>query len=253
MKTFRLMGGLGDCLISGAALQRLEVPVGFITNPKLKPIFEHHPTIKLMENVDNAHTFRWVSQIKEVNLYGLHTMQRFSSQVGLYLDPTDVLNIHKADGSVITNKGNWSGPILINQYSAEGTRRSIPSKYIGMIEEIVDGDFEIKYIGENGPNKKSTINIPDMIDILTECRLFIGPVSFCYHLAACLRTKSILFTSYMPPHKFSHFYKTTHITANSICSLTCEERRSACTLECDAFKYDDEEVYSILVKTIKGQ
>lgn len=250
MKTFKLMGGLGDCLLVGAVLQKLDRPVDFITNKLLEPVFEHHPKINFFSNGNAQYEFKWVSQIKEKNLYGLHTIQRFSSQLGFYLDPTEVLNVYGENGLPIINRGGFD--IVVNQYSAEGHRRCIPDKYVDMIYEIADGDFAVKLIGSNDLKYgESTTSIKSMIDLLSGAKLFIGPVSFCYHLAACLRVNSVLFTSYMPPHKFSHFTNTAHITANAQCSFMCEQNNRACLPDCMAYSYDDDEVYKTLCKKIK--
>lgn len=251
MKTFKLTSGLGDCLIAGASLQKLNRPVNFITNPLLEPVFRHHPTIKFFSYGKHDFEFKWVSQIKDKNLYALHTMQRFSSQIGFYIDPTEVLNIYNENGQQILNKNKWT--IVINQYSAEGERRCIPAKYINMIEEIIDGDYKIELVGKNDhPYRHNSItDISKIMDSLANCKLFIGPISFCYHLAACYRTPSVLFTSYMPPHKFSHFTNTTHITANAQCSFMCEQNNVRCLPDCMAYSYNDEEIYNILHRKIR--
>ena len=240
------MGGLGDCLIAGAALQKLGTPVKFITNSLLEPVFRYHPTIKFVYDGADPFEFKWVSQIKDKNLYGLHTMQRFSSQIGLYLDPMDVLNIYNVDKKPMRSNGL---KIVVNECSAEGERRHIPPKYMDMIDEIVDGDFAIEYIG--ACRRPSYTNIINMMNALCEAKLFIGPVSFCYHLASCFHASSVLFTGYMPPHKFSHFFNTTSIASGAQCTFRCEEMRSSCLSNCGAYNYNDEEVYNILKKEIR--
>lgn len=247
MKTYKLTSGLGDCLIAGAALQALDTKVKFITNPLLKPVFEYHPTIEFATDGSPDLTFQWVSQLS-TNLYALHTMQRFSVQAGLYVDPTNVLKIYDQNHNQLIGSGDL---IVVNEESAEVNRRYIPNRYIERIEAINGGKYEIKYIG-NGP-RSTCRDIGEMIQVLLRAKVFIGPVSFCYHLASCLHVKCILFTGYMPPHKFSHFFNTTAITANAPCSFMCEEQRRQCSESCQALNYDcvNDEIDRILCQHLR--
>ena len=232
---YQLMGGLGDCLLAGAALQHLGREVEFITSPTLKPLFDYHPTIKYSERYSEVdYEFKWVSQIKDKDLYALHTMQRFSSQIGFYLDPTKVLNIYDEVGQVINDSTEKT--ICINQFSAEKSRRQIPQFYMDYILDIIPSNYKVIWIGAN--EKQSCNDIITMVEHLRRCSLFIGPVSFCYHLASCIRTKCLLFTSYMPAHKFSHFFNTTAIEPlNATCRYTCEKDNFSCTQWCQSLIY----------------
>lgn len=250
MRSYKLMGGLGDCLLIGAILERLNESVIFETHPLLEPIFKYHPTIKLGKlDPQNGYEFRWPSQIDN-KLFRLHTMQRFAHQIGEFIDPTDVLRIYNQNGRHLINNGKSSTIIAVNQYSSEGSRRCIPDEYIDLIEQVLGDKYTIQYIGSNSPknSSKSITHIPDIINLLIDAKMFIGPVSFCYHLASCLHVPSILFTSYMPPHKYSHFFNTTSIGTNSPCLFKCEEERKSCISSCGAFNYDRENVIRILEK-----
>lgn len=247
---YQLMGGLGDCLLAGAALQSLGRNVEFITNPLIKSLFEYHPTIKYSESYNEVdYEFKWVSQIKYKNLYALHTMQRFSSQLGFYIDPTNVLNIYDGYGQIINDSSKKI--ICINQFSAEKSRRQIPHFYMEYILSLIPSDYQVIWIGEN--EKESFKDISTIVSLLRNCSLFIGPVSFCYHLASCIRTKCLLFTSYMPAHKFSHFFNTTSIEPlNSPCRFTCEKDNFSCTTWCKALEYDKMDIEYNLKKILNG-
>lgn len=235
------MGGLGDCLLAAASLQYLDKDCYFKTSPLLKPLFETHPNIIYKEDAydPNSHldiNFKWVSQIHNKDLYPLHTMQRFSSQLGFYIDPIDVFTVYNSKGNRSINEPTRP-TICINQFSNEPTRRYIPDEYLDMILDQYS-NYEIIWIGSN--SRESVTNIPEMVDHLLNCKLFIGPVSFCYHLASCLRTSSVLFTSYMPEHKFSHFFNTTAINpiAGADCRFHCERVNEQCEVGCKAHIYD---------------
>ena len=242
MLKYQLMGGLGDCLLAGAALQSLELPVEYVTNPLLRPLFEYHPTINFSNNTNNInYEFKWVSQIKDKDLYALHTMQRFSSQLGFYLDPTKVLNLYDKNGRIINSQKEKI--VCINQFSAEKSRRQIPEKYMGYIISLIPRDYKIVWIGANNDGIKSINDIQTMINLLSNCRLFIGPVSFCYHLASCIQTECLLFTSYMPAHKFSHFFNTTAIEpVDANCRFTCEKDNFSCPAWCRSLEYDKDDI-----------
>ena len=245
------MGGLGDCLLAAASLQYLDADCYFKTNPLLKPLFECHPNIIYKEdsydpNSGSDINFKWVSQIHNKDLYPLHTMQRFSSQLGFYIDPTDVFTVYNSKGNRSINEPTRP-TICINQFSNEPTRRYIPDEYLDLI--VKRYNYEIVWIGSN--NRDSVTDIREMVNQLLSCKLFIGPVSFCYHLASCLRTKSVLFTNYMPEHKFSHFFNTTAINPkNSPCRFTCEKDNVQCKVGCGAQVYDKQLMLDLIDRAL---
>lgn len=240
MLTYRLHHGLGDCLIAAASLQSLGRPVNYDTNPAIQELFKYHPDVKYVrDSPPHTYEFKWVSQIKSTNLYALHTMQRFSSQIGFYLDPTKVFDIYGPNGKIVSTPQERT--VCINQYSAERNRRYIPDEYMDVIlGEIEKMGYTPVFIGAN--KNRTIVSISEMTKHLTNCKLFIGPISFCYHYASCLRTQCLLFTSYMPAHKFSHFFNTVHIDpVNSPCRFTCEELHNKCEMSCK-HTYDIEEI-----------
>ena len=254
LPSFELMRGLGDCLIAGASLQKLGRPVDYITSPLIVPLLANHPTIRAFSSGKAANKFRWVSHIKDRNLYGLHTMQRFSSQIGLCIDPTEVLTIYGSDRKpLVHNSQDCGNYIVVNQYSAEGERRAIPTTYVNkIVGRATDIGVPITFIGKNGPphNSNEITDISKMVEVLLNCKLFIGPVSFCYHLASCLGVPCLLFTSYMPAHKFSHFFNTVAIESRASCTFRCEEKRASCGSSCEAYSYDGEYVDFLLDKLL---
>lgn len=235
---YRIDGGLGDVLLVGAALQDQGKVCILQTNPLLNPIFQYHPIIQLGQ-CQNAQMFKWPSQYHK-NIWALHTMQRFSSQIGLYTDPTDVLKIYNRDGlqKICSKKEKI---VCINQHSAEYERRYVPDNYINLIHQMLPSEYKVVWVGSNRNGQKSITDISEMIELFEVCSLFIGPVSFCYHLASCMHVPSLLFTAYMPAHKFSHFFNTESISSNAQCQYKCEIKR-ICDPNCGAFNYDGVEI-----------
>lgn len=239
--SIKLTKGLGDCLIAGAAVQKLSLltnrKIKYVTDPRLEFLFENHPNIEYAKSSSNPFELKWVSQYQN-NLYPLHTMQRFSSQLGFYLDPTETLKFYDNNGIITNNPKNRL--VCINQFSAEKSRRFIPQKYTDSAKSICENKgYEVIILGE--------LNIANSLSFLRETSLFIGPVSFLYHLASCIGTKSLLFISYMPEHKFSHFSNTTSIIPKRKCSYLCEENETQfrnendCWGQCKAIDYNFED------------
>ena len=255
-QTVELTSGLGDCIVAGAAIQALgrnnNLSVNFKTNPILDFLFNGNPNIKTTDKEGNIR-LKWVSQYKDKNLYPLHTMQRFSYQLGFFIDPTDVLDVYINKKKIINNPSNKT--ILINPLSAEYNRRYIPSNIIDNIEKLcIEKGYEVVYIGDS--YKESTKDIKTCTALLENCKLFIGPVSFYYHLASALRVKSILFTNYMPEHKFSHFFNTISINPTLGCVNLCEEREKEyrtennCWNKCKAIDYNLAEIKEKLLSCL---
>lgn len=242
--------GLGDCLIAAAVCQKLSrlnnnSKVKFHTNKLIHCLFDGHPNIEITEDLPTF-SFKWPSQINR-SLFNLHTMQRFASQLNMMIDPTDVVDIY-VKGNHIVNK--QSNIVCINDCSAEPTRRFIPKHIVELLyEEITKKGYEVYFIGNSMVNKsQSYSDISKCVDLLKNSKLFIGPVSFQYHLASALRTKCMLFTSYMPYYKYSHFFNTEHISSNMNCVKNCEEfenlirNENDCWSGCKAIEYDVNEI-----------
>ena len=259
MLTVELKQGLGDCLVAAASIQRLgEIKgekINFITNSAIEPLLRFHPNITYLSTGIPDITLKWSSNLGQ-NIFPLHTMQRFSIQLGFFLDPTRTLDIYNEHG-MLKNK-QTRNLICINTSSKEEKRRFIPDWCINLIEsesKIYGND--IVYIGNCG-DRPSISNIEEMTKLLLSCRLFIGPVSFPYHLASALKCKSLTFFSYMPSYKFSDFINTTPIDSNRECVKTCEEdERSTRSKEqcfmskCKAVDYNKEDILTKLSGLIK--
>lgn len=252
--TIELRSGLGDCIVAGASVQRLarrnNSKVNYTTNPKLQFLFEGHPDINY--SIEPGHKLHWVSQIKYVNLYPLHTMQRFSYQLGYFIDPVDVLDIYMSGKQVVSLAEDKV--VCINQFSAEKARRYIPDCFVEyLIQRIKSKGYNVTLVGDNNPYFGDSItDIKDCVDLLHHSKLFIGPVSFLYHLASAIRTPAILFTNYMPEYKFSHFFNTTSINPIKLCRHLCEEKeeeyrnKEKCWDSCKAIDYNINDINKVL-------
>lgn len=222
LESYELKEGLGDCLIAGAALQFKAIKdnkqIGFNTSDKLHFLLDTHPNIKL---TTTGKKLLWPSQIKDINLFPLHTNQRFSIQLGFYLDPTYTLDLY-INKQKLTHK-QTTNTICINTYSAESNRRYIdPHLMTNIISICKAKNIDPIFIGKND-NENSITDIKEIVNSLLSCKLFIGPVSFCYHLAACLGTPSVLLGNYMPLYKFSTIKNTTCFDSDLPCVAMCEE------------------------------
>jgi len=252
IKTIKIKESLGDCLIAGACVQKLAELTGekinLVTNMLLEPVFQYHPLIQLLDDAPIIDvTLRWVSQLrkeKDINLYGLHTSQRFSHQLGFAIDPTYTLDIYGKNHKAITPSGGRSKRVAINIFSAEANRRFIPDYALKILLETLDEyGYEIAFLGDCG-QESSTRGISESIEIITNSKLFIGPVSFQYHLASALKVKSLLFCSYMPYYKFSDFINTIAIYSDRGCVQFCEEfekrtrKAEDCWGRCKAIEYN---------------
>lgn len=247
LHSVELKNGLGDCIVAAASIQEYarknKIKIDFHTNEKLNFLFDGHPNINI-KNENSNFKLKWVSQLQH-NLYSLHTMQRFSYQMGFFIDPVEVLDIY-VKGQLQKAKKNKKF-ICVNQFSAEKNRRYIPDETIEIIEkEIKKNGYECVYIGDC--NKQSIKNIEECVKLLLECKFFIGPVSFLYHLASSLRVDCLLLTNYMPEYKFSHFFNTISVNPERKCYFRCEElesrirKENECWDRCKAADYNEEEL-----------
>lgn len=225
LESYELKEGLGDCLIAGAAIQYKAIldnkKIGYATSQKLHFLLDTHPNIEL---VDTGTKLLWPSQYKDTNLFSLHTSQRFSKQLGFYLDPTYVLDLY-INGNKLVNEPNTHS-ICINTHSAEHNRRYIKEETVSAIEDFCkQNSINLMFIGNS--NRNSITNITGIVDTLLSCQLFIGPVSFCYHLAESLRVQCMLLGNYMPTYKFSNFKNTISIDSELPCIQLCEQYERA--------------------------
>lgn len=221
VESYELMEGLGDCLIAGGAIQYKAVSenkkIGYATSKKLHFLLDTHPNIEL---VDTGTKLLWPSQFKETNLFPLHTSQRFSKQLGYYIDPTYTLDLY-IKGTKLVNIPS-ANTICINTHSAEYTRRYIKEETISAIEEFCN-QYSINLVFIGNSNINSITNIEGIVSLLLNCKLFIGPVSFCYHLAESLKVRCMLLGNYMPTYKFSNFKNTISIDSKLTCIRQCEQ------------------------------
>jgi len=249
--------GLGDCLIGAACAQEFSIKyrkLKFITSSSLKEILSTNPYFEYNDFGDADLNLKWPSQIDK-NLYNLHTSQRFAQQMNFTIDPCKTVDIF-INSKQIQNK-NIEKYICINTLSAEPSRRFIPDKYIQLIENYCyENNYKIYWIGKNS-KQEEVLDIKKCCYLLENCSLFIGPVSFQYHLAAAIKCNSILFCSYMPYYKYSHFNKTEHIFSKRDCVVRCEldenklRNENECWQACKAIDYNEEEVKFLLKKYLK--
>jgi len=227
MESYTLKEGLGDCLIAAAAIEekakRLNTKIGYNTHPLLHQFFDTHPYITL---TDNGTKLLWPSQTKNpLEYFKLHTVNRFANQLGIHVYPSTVVTLYR-QGLPLKYDKPAGNIICINVYSAESNRRYIDQNTIQAIENVCNvKNYNIKYIGSC--NKKSQIiDISEMIAALMGCKLFIGPVSFCYHLASAIGVPCLLLGNYMPSYKFSNFTNTHSIDSDLECIHKCESNES---------------------------
>lgn len=249
--------GLGDCLIAAACVQEFNKEfnrnVKFISSPILKPILEGNPYLNYESNGTPDLKLLWASQYDK-SVFRLHTTQRFSTQMGFYVDPTSVVDIY-LDGSKIENKSS-DKIVCINSLSAEKNRRFIPEYVINYVESFLRNEgYDIIWIGDNY-NKQSIRDIKECVNVLERCSLFIGPISFQYHLASAIKVKCLLFTSYMPYYKYSNFQNVEHVDSTRSCVSSCEEfekinrENNSCFDKCKAVEYDIKDIEYKLRKLI---
>jgi hypothetical protein len=220
-----LQQGLGDCVIVASVLEqyceRLGLPtIKYHTHTALVPYLRDHPKIQTVDKSDGLVNLKWVSQMKDEGLYNLHTCQRFSIQLGFIADPSQTTKLYRGNLPLLNNPTNRI--ICINSLSKERFRRFISRENLKTIEASAkEKNYEVVYIGDHYTNE-SIKDIDKALGILENCSLFIGPVSFWYHVAECMNIKCLLFTGYMPPNKFSHFLNTTALESNRSCRHFCE-------------------------------
>jgi len=246
MKTVRLKEGLGDCLLAGAAIQKYcqlrQEKVEFITAPKLEPAFRNHPDIIFNpENKIAEIELRWASQCrreKNLNVYSLHASNRYAVQLNILIDPTDTLNIYDDNKQIIKNNPTKK-TVCINIFSKELYRRFIPFTYIDFIINICKSKgYEIIFMGDCG-RYDGMQDIATNINVLKDTTLFIGPVSFMYHLASCLDVKCMTFFTYTPYWKFSDFKNTIPLyNLDYKCVFTCEEYEEQRTREMGCYRFN---------------
>jgi hypothetical protein len=256
--------GLGDCLLIAACAQeyykKFNKKLNYSTNPLLYDILRDNPYFNLNEKyVKPDLVVKWYADINKASLSKLHTIQRFSLQLGFYIDPTAVVDIY-LEGKRVLNVPTKKY-VCINALANERVRRYIPEKYVNFIAEYaVSKGYEVIWTGDN--YTQNTIkDIKTCTALYRDCTLFVGPVSFQYHLAGALRTPSLLFCSYMPYYKFSHFINTDHVYSTRSCVYRCEEtcddnnsllrHENDCLKQCKAVDYDEAEIAFKLNKFLK--
>lgn len=249
--------GLGDCLVAAGCVQEFSKKnrkLKFCTSEKLKDILSTNPYFEYSKSDEADLHLKWPSQIDK-NLYNLHTNQRFAQQMNFTIDATKTVDIF-IKNKLIENKNNEKF-ICINSLSAEESRRFIPTKYLNFIQDYCDKhNYKIFWIGKNNRNDE-IVDILKCCELLENCSLFIGPVSFQYHLAAAIKSNCLLFCSYMPYYKYSHFNKTNHIFSKRNCVSNCESNEQElrnindCWNECKAIDYDYEEIDFFLKNILK--
>jgi len=250
MVTYRLTEGLGDCLIAAACCEELSKRtgqrVGFKTSPLIAPFLGRNECLDL-NSTEEPVQLKWVSQMNDPGAYSLHTSQRFSTQMGFMIDPTKVVNLYNPHNQVVvasntalrhSPKGNF---ICINKASKEKGRRYLSDRVCEVIEEFAKTmGLGTAYLGDGG-----CTDITQCVCHLEDCKFFVGPVSFMYHLASALRVPSVLLTGYMPDYKFSHFFNTVSLRSRKWCTAECEvneksiRRIVGCDRENTCYAQDD--------------
>jgi ADP-heptose:LPS heptosyltransferase len=259
VSSVKLTSGLGDCLIAGGMLQTysslINKKITYITSPVLEPILKFHPDIEYRFSGEADIQLLWAGQLKS-RPYELHTIQRFSSQLGFYADPVNTLRLY--DSACPIKHTRNSNIVCINVSSAEAHRRYIPEDYINFIVELCGKHgLEPTFIG-NGV-QGSVTNLKEQVELLRNCALFVGPVSFPFHLAGCILTPSLLFVNYMPAYKLSHFINVESVEPTQVCRHTCEKEWDifkhyiGCHYKCIATSYSKEEIQFKFNKLLNKQ
>lgn len=222
MESYTLKEGLGDCLIAAAAIEAkarlLKTKIGYNTNELLHKYFESHPYIELKSY---GTQLLWPSQtINPSEYFNVHTVQRFAKQIGVNVFPSTTVNLYSS-GKTISHIGK-KDYVCINVFSAERNRRFIDNDTLQSIQEVCSNKkIHIKYIG-TCDRKDQIQDIDTIIEQLINCTLFIGPVSFCYHLASAIKVPCLLLGNYMPSYKFSNFTNTYSLDSSLDCIHNCE-------------------------------
>jgi hypothetical protein len=257
MKTFNsveIKTGLGDCLIGAACAQEFYKLNGkkikFVTSKLLEPILKDNPNFEFDSSGEGELKLLWPSQMNRFDLYRLHTSERFSMQMGFHIDPSKTVDIYLDNVKQICDSSEKT--VCINAYSAERSRRFIPKQYINLILDFCSkNNYKVRWLGMND-DPSSILDIKTCVEILRTTSLFVGPISFQYHLAAAMNCPSILFSSYMPHYKYSHFKNTHHIYSNRSCVDLCEEKENEmrslnnCFDMCKAIDYSEKDIIQAL-------
>lgn len=225
MRKFSLTATIGDCLVAGAAIQQLSIDinerVGYHTNSVLKDFFIHHPNIEYLENDEGCYQIKWASSVDR-KLFRLNSVNRYALQIGAICDQSCVLNIFDSNKKRI-EWGKKQDTIVINCSSAETNRRFIPQE---TIDYILSKNLakNVVFVG-NSHGQETCKDIPTIAKLLVNCKFLIGPVSFPYHLAQCLKTPTLAFFSYVTDYKFSNFNRIFSVSPSikESCATFCEE------------------------------
>jgi len=218
MKTVKFLTGgeLGDTIVAGGVLQlaakekneRFE----FYCNSAYHSIFDGNPYITCLPfdaNKETDITFLYPSQYYKkynVNIWHLHIAQRYSMQMGFFIDESYTLDIYQ-DNAIIKNQPKEK-TVAINLYSRQPDRRHVPDVIFD--DEILPLILELGYspifVGACGTfDYKSTTDLREIINILKETTLFIAPISGLEFIASCLNTRTMLFSSSVPYYRDCHF------------------------------------------------
>ena len=261
MLTVKLMEGLGDCLVAAAAIEEYgwqkAVKVRYITNPVLAPLFENHHVIEFAEDGPADVNLKWASTLRRedgIDVFPLHCINRFASQLGIYADPTKTLTVWDAKGNQIVNEPlsrDQKRHVCINIYSKDKTRRFVPQRFVDMLcGDCAAAEIDVKFIGECERSDQVT-DVNEMIELLKTATGFMGPVSFPYHLACVFDVSCLTFFSFMPAWKFSDFTNTSVMQGYRKCVARCEQWEEQSRKEQDCLggckvDYDDYQFRDLL-------
>jgi ADP-heptose:LPS heptosyltransferase len=248
--TVSLGGGMGDCIAAAAAVQykarNENTKIYFNGPPSLQPILKNHLDILLGHGGEEEVALKWGSQYEE-NIWHLHIKQKYSYQLGFFIDPTYTVDIFDESGEVISCDESEKH-VLINSLSSLPSKRAIPLDIIErvIVPMLVERGYTYEFIGSHYGNLQnfssgkslttfrgqssqvsdSDSDIESCIQKIKKSKLFIGPISGMAYLAEALGIPRMIFCSSVPYFKDMSFEKLTPIMQQEPCILDCEHARS---------------------------
>ena len=209
------------------------IKIRLVTTGTMEPVLRWNPWVEWGDHVnsDEVIHLQWASQYKE-NIWHLHIKQKYSYQMGFFIDPTYTVSIFDDNGVEMKNDPNEGYDVLINTMSSLPSKRWIPDYIVGtIIDECEGADFNVKFVGSH-TDDRTTKDIDLCIQLMRKAHLYIGPISGMAYLAEAMKMERMIFCSSVPYYKDMSFDKLTPIMQNEPCILDCEHSR---------FKNDKEE------------
>lgn len=221
-----LKEGLGDSIAAAACLQlksfNEKITINYVGHPALREVLKYHPTIKWSSETQSDSIYlKWASSVKE-NIWPLHIKQKYSYQLGFFIEPTYCLNYYNEYGNIIKNQATRK-LVLINTLSNAPGRRNVPRHILEevILPELDRCGYTWKFIGSHY-NTNTNTNVIDCINELSTASLYIGPVSGMSFVAEMLNIKRIIFCSCVPYYRDMSCKNLYPVMMDQECIYDCE-------------------------------